>query len=208
MNLNMDLNKSKVFSGLLLAIFLVASTNTYASGEECTDAVITRVDNPVLVNAGGTGYGSDSLGNKASELTTCLKKRNKVKALVAWNTRILHKSGNGQQVINARNLMNDWERSYDMKAGENYKILIVAYGRGGRWTLNDEAFMAKYGTVNPSTALVESLLARGASVVMCQNTMKGNKWVTADLIPGITMVPAGVTALIDFQYQGYKYVSP
>ena len=174
----------------------------------CTQAVVDRVDNPILVNAGGTGYGEDSAGNMASEVTTCIEKRNRVKTVVAWNFDTPHKSGNGQQVINVRNLMNDWESSYDMVSNKNYEVVVVAYGKGGRWVLNNEAYNAKYGTDNPSTALVSSLMARGAKVFMCQNTMKGNKWIAANLIPGVEMVPAGVTALIDFQTQGYYYIAP
>jgi intracellular sulfur oxidation DsrE/DsrF family protein len=203
------MNKMKLFSTLILAGGMSVSSYAFSKDGECTDAVIDRVDNPVLVNvSGGTGYGPDYLGNKTSDVTTCIETQKGVMAAMAWNSSITHKTGNGQQVINTRNLMNDWENSYGMEVDEDYEVLAVAYGKGGRWVLNDAAYMAKYGTVNPGTAQVLSLLSRGAKIYMCQNTMKGNKWIAADLIDGVEMVPAGVTALVDFQSQGYIYLSP
>lgn len=175
------------------------------SSSECTDTVINRVDSETLVDNGGSGFGNvtiNGLEYKSSELTTCIQKRNRVKAVVAWNTNGIHvKTGSGQQVVNARNLMNDWESSYQMEIGEDYKVAIVVYGAGANWVLNDT-------TANPAHAMVSGLLARGANIYMCQNTMKSKKWTADKLIPGVKMVTSGVTALVDFQAQGMIYISP
>lgn len=171
----------------------------------CPDNVVSFVDNGD--NKGFEGFGLTNSGELASSETNCIRKRDEIKALVAWNSSTPHKSGNGQQVKNADNLLKDWAK-YGMSSGEEYKTIIVAYGAGGRWILNDNAFSAKWGTANPSKALVESLIARGAMIYMCQNTMKGNGWKATDLLPGVKMVPAGVSAVIDFQYQGYKLITP
>jgi intracellular sulfur oxidation DsrE/DsrF family protein len=43
---------------------------------------------------------------------------------------------------------------------------------------------------------------------MCQNTMRGNSWVTSDLIPGVEEVPGGVVALADFAQRGWAVITP
>lgn len=153
-------------------------------------------------------FGPAADGTSASNMTTCIKKRNKLKAVVAWNSDIVHPSKNGLQVLNARNIMNDWEQTYGLKEDKDYQLVIVAYGKGARWAINNKAYRAKFGQDHPSLKEVKSLIKRGAKIYMCQNSMKGNGWKTKDLIEGVNMVPSGVTALIDFQNQAYIYIAP
>jgi intracellular sulfur oxidation DsrE/DsrF family protein len=55
---------------------------------------------------------------------------------------------------------------------------------------------------------VEALVAKGIPIYMCQNTMSGNNWVTADLIPGVQEAPAGVVAITDFGMRGWVVLTP
>ncbi|MDH5231642.1 MAG: DsrE family protein [Gammaproteobacteria bacterium] len=167
--------------------------------KECPSIAIERSDQL---------FATDIHGVAASDKTLCLSRRNHVKAVLAWNSDNVHPNKNGLQVLNARNLLNDWEQNYAMRNGKDYKAVIVAYGKGARWALSDAAYNKKFGTDNPSTEIVKSLMQRGAKIYMCQNSMKGNQWKLMDLIDGVEMVPAGVSALVDFQYQGYRYIAP
>ena len=92
----------------------------------------------------------------------------------------------------------------------DFEIVAIGYAGGGRWLLSDEAYNRTYNvtTGNPTRTLTESLIARGVPVYMCQNTMRGNGWVTSDLTSGVLMVPSGAVALLDFQHNGYKYINP
>lgn len=176
-----------------------AAQDSENNSSVCTTTAIERANN---------NFGSDANGVPASEKTSCIKNRHNLKAIVAWNSDNVHPSKNGLQVLNARNILNDWEESYQLKAGKDFDVVIVSYGKGARWAINDAAYKEKFGTDNPSTIIVKSLIERGAKLYMCQNSMKGNGWKTTDLIDGVNMVPSGVTAVIDFQYQGYKYIAP
>jgi len=169
------------------------------NASQCTNAAIERANNL---------FGVSEYGIAASDLTTCIKHRNNLKAVVAWNSAIIHPSNNGLQILNTRNLMNDWEQDYGMTSVQDYDVVVVAYGVGARWALSNVAYNQKFGTDNPSIDIVQSLIERGAKIYMCQNSMKGNGWKVDDLIDGVHMVPAGVTALVDFQYQGYTYIAP
>jgi len=149
-------------------------------------------------------------GEGTSEITRCLSTRDGIKVMINFSGSTLHKSGVAQQLKNIENIVNNYEHFYGMKANKNYHIVVVGYGPGGRFLINDAAYNATYGGTagNPSRPLVESLIARGVYLVMCQNTMRSNRWVTADIISGISQVPAGVTAVIDYEYAGYKALNP
>lgn len=191
------INKVIIPVGVVLSVAAYMSSNVTANIDDthsCTTVAVERADK--------------LFGNEASAKTTCIKHREDIKTVVAWNSANVHPNKNGLQVLNARNLMNDWEQTYKMKQGEDFEVAIVAYGKGARWALNDAAFKKKFGTENPSTKELQSLIKRGAKVYMCQNSMKGNGWKAADLAPGVNMVPSGVTALVDFKNQGYTYIAP
>jgi intracellular sulfur oxidation DsrE/DsrF family protein len=63
---------------------------------------------------------------------------------------------------------------------------------------------------------VKNLMERGVKFYFCQNTTRGfikngtlpSGNATAQLIDGVEYVTAGVTAISDFQSQGYRYVQP
>ncbi len=59
---------------------------------------------------------------------------------------------------------------------------------------------------SPVADKVAAALARGVRVAACQNSMRGFKIEQADLVPGVTLVPAGVVELIRREHAGYAYV--
>ncbi len=61
---------------------------------------------------------------------------------------------------------------------------------------------------SPVATRVAETLKTGARVVACQNTMKGQKLVEADMLPGIGYVPSGVVEVMRKQQQGYAYLRP
>lgn len=124
------------------------------------------------------------------------------------NSDLNPRNGRSQQTLNVNNIYNDYTSNYDMVSGKDFKAVIVGYGAGARWLLNDAAYTATYGVANPSDDMIFALMAKGIKVYMCQNTMRGSGWVSSDLIPGVEMVPAGVTAVIDFQNRDYTYIVP
>jgi len=148
-------------------------------------------------------------GPGTSAQTECLRKRDNIRTAMAWNNRDLNRRGISQQVANVRNYVENLEDIYGL-SNENYKIIAVGYQSGARWLLTDAAYNRTLGvtTGNPSRATVEWLLAKGVKMVMCQNTMRNIGYVTSDLLPGVTQVPAGVAALVDLSMRNYTYNVP
>lgn len=190
---------------LLLMMFFIASTS-YAGkpkGDQnddtllCPEQAITDMD--------------VQFGLGTSDLTSCIQNRSGLKSVVAWNLASVNgRTGLAQQVQVTRNTVNNWENMYGMEIDKDFKISAIAYAGGGRWLLTDEAYNRTYNvtTGNPTGSLTAAMIARGVPVYMCQNTMRGNGWVTSDLLPGVLMVPSGAVGILDFQHSGYKYINP
>ena len=92
---------------------------------------------------------------------------------------------------NARNVQNDLGE-------EAVELEIVVYGPGISMLKGD----------SPVAARVAAALKSGVKVVACENTMKAQKLVYADMLPNIGYVPAGVVELINRQREGYAYIRP
>lgn len=77
-------------------------------------------------------------------------------------------------------------------------VELVVFGNGSG--------MLKFDS--PLANRIEDTLASGASVSMCENTMKGQKLVKADMHPKIGYVKAGVIEIIEKSRQGWIVVRP
>lgn len=175
-----------------IAILSILSFTASASGKKCTDAAIEA---------------AETYDPGSSEYLNCLRVRDEFKVVVSWNNNL--KNGKifkttgatvGQQAVNVRNLTRDYKNNYGMIHGEEYKTVVVAYSSGVDWLRNDR----EQANIN----MVNSILAQGIKIFACQNTMKAKGLVLADLLPGVQVVPAGVSAVVDYQNRKYVYLNP
>ncbi len=81
---------------------------------------------------------------------------------------------------------------------DDTELELVAYGPGIGMLKGDSA-MAKR---------ISAALKSGVKVVACENTMKAQKLVYADMLPDIGYVPAGVVELMRKQQEGFAYIRP
>ncbi len=58
------------------------------------------------------------------------------------------------------------------------------------------------------TADVAALLARGVIVLGCANSLSARGLTPADVLPGVRVVPAGISHLVRRQHEGWAYVRP
>ena len=80
----------------------------------------------------------------------------------------------------------------------NVTIEIVAYGPG--------IGMLKLDAV--SNSRISDAVKAGVQVSACENTMRNQKLVRADMHPGVSYVPAGVVQIVQRQQQGWAYLRP
>jgi intracellular sulfur oxidation DsrE/DsrF family protein len=183
--------------GLAANVVLADSDRDYAYNATCP--ANAQVDMDAKFGAG------------TSAITQCIYKRHDIRVAINMSTNVLNpKSGISQTLNNVNNMIANYEGMYGLTLGEGYRIAIVAHFAGGRFLLSDAAYNRSFNvtTGNPSRAAVEALVAKGIPIYMCQNTMSGNNWVTADLIPGVQEAPAGVVAITDFGMRGWVVLTP
>lgn len=156
-------------------------------------------------------FGAAADGTLTSQMTECLVKREHIRAAINVSSNALNaKNGYSQQLNNISNMIGNYEGIYGLQLGrDGYQIVAIVHGAAGKFLLNGTKYAALYnGEVNKTEELITKLIAKGIPVYMCQNTMRVNGWVTADLIPGVQEVPGGVTAAVDFGLRGWMVLTP
>lgn len=82
---------------------------------------------------------------------------------------------------------------------DNVKIAVIAYGAGVRAVLKGSA---------PAPERVAALIYTQVEIVACGITLTSLGKTKADLLPGVTVTPAGVPELMERQLKGWIYVAP
>ena len=95
-------------------------------------------------------------------------------------------------------VLNNVANLQDELGADKVTIEIVAYGPG--------IGMLKFDAATNSR--VSDALKSGIAVRACENTMRNQKLVRADMHPGISYVPAGVVQIIRRQQEGWAYLRP
>ncbi len=187
----------KSFFILLFSLFLGVTSQTVLAGDgdEC----------PVGLLNGMTL--DDEFGAGTSDLTRCIKKRDRVKVVYQINTECKDSNCTKPYAIgNINNAIKDYEITHGMSKDE-YEIVAIVHS-GGWPLILDNTSANPHARTNSFQAQMEALIANGVKVVFCQNTARSKDVVTDQLILGVEYVTAGVTAIADYQALGYSYVQP
>lgn len=80
----------------------------------------------------------------------------------------------------------------------NIAVEIVAYGPG----------IGMLKLESPVGARILEATTAGVVVNACQNTMRGQKLVPADMLSNVTYVSAGVVEIVKRQQEGWAYLRP
>ncbi len=94
--------------------------------------------------------------------------------------------------------LNNIKNVIDDLGEDAVELEIVAYGPGIGMLKAD----------SPVGKRIADTVALGVKVVACENTMKAQKLVYADMLPKIAYVPAGVVELMKKQREGFAYIRP
>ena len=95
-------------------------------------------------------------------------------------------------------VLNNVKNLQDDLGADKVTIEIVAYGPG--------IGMLKFDA--PTNARVSEAIKGGVTVNACENTMRNQKLVRADMHPNVTYVPAGVVQIVKRQQEGWAYLRP
>ncbi len=146
-------------------------------------------------------------GPGSKDVTRCLEKVEKVKVVYQVNQKCKNSACKKPYAIgNMNNAINDYKITHGMD-DEDFKLVAVVHSAGWPLILNNNAQNPNTQT-NPFQNQVEALLAKGVDIYFCQNTARAKGVKKEQMIPGIQFVTAGVTALADFQLEGYAFIQP
>jgi intracellular sulfur oxidation DsrE/DsrF family protein len=95
----------------------------------------------------------------------------------------------------ALNVVNNVQAEYGK---DKVRVEVVVFGHGSGLLKFD----------SPLAGRIDETLKSGAQVLMCENTMKGQKLTQADMHPKVGYVKAGVIEIIDKGRQGWTVVRP
>ena len=95
-------------------------------------------------------------------------------------------------------VLNNVKNLQDDLGADKVAIEIVAYGPG--------IGMLKFDASTNSR--VSDAIKSGVAVQACENTMRNQKLVRADMHPAVSYVPAGVVQIIRRQQEGWSYLRP
>jgi intracellular sulfur oxidation DsrE/DsrF family protein len=95
-------------------------------------------------------------------------------------------------------VLNNVKNLLEALGADKVTVEIVAYGPGiGMLELD-----------TPVSSRIAEAVKAGVAVNACENTMRAQKLVPADMHPNVTYVPAGVVEIVKRQQQGWAYVRP
>jgi len=81
---------------------------------------------------------------------------------------------------------------------DNVIVELVVFGNGSELLKFDSTFANR----------IDDTLASGATVLMCENTMRGEKLIKDDMHPNIGYVKAGVVEIMEKNRMGWTVVRP
>ena len=228
--------RKMIQSGLLAASMVGLSFGSIVNADEEMDTDTGMGNNECPVGLVNNQSLDDEFGAGSQGLTRCLERRHKVKVVVQINTLCRDTACNSPYALgNINNMILDYEITHGMQQGRDYEIVAVVHSGGwGMLAKNGYTFTNAEGEgggddgvvktlSNNFQGTVEGLMDRGVRFLFCQNTTRGqigrgNLPIVAEsaygggateaLIDGVEYTTAGITALVDFQRQGYKYVQP
>jgi intracellular sulfur oxidation DsrE/DsrF family protein len=92
-----------------------------------------------------------------------------------------------------------------LRAEPGTKIVVVALGEGIRFLFKG----ATERNGRPFDAAVTALARQGVEFRVCSNTLTAHNVAPSELVPEITLVPAGVAEIARLQArEGYAYIRP
>ena len=102
-------------------------------------------------------------------------------------------------------------RFLNMHANEgipNEKLKVAMTVHAGAWQdiLTNEAYKKRFGVKNPNQELINKLTEAGADIILCGQTASFRGIKKEEINPNVKMALSAMTALIQYQKNGYTFV--
>lgn len=91
-----------------------------------------------------------------------------------------------------------------------WQVIAIFHGAAGYWALNDTAYnrVRRTRTGNPYAKQIAALRTSGIRFEICGQTARDNKWVNADLLPGIAVNSGANFRIVQLVQDGFVQIQP
>ncbi|MEJ2309999.1 MAG: DsrE family protein [Gammaproteobacteria bacterium] len=175
---------------IALCFLLAASLPAFSQSN-----VACPVETPYVDPDYGTPVSfEEKFGYDVLEKLRCNERRSNVRMVMQVNA--YEQNGRPYGFRNLANIIKDFEMTHGI---DNWRIAIVIHSGGGRFVDKGNTYeeLVKGYANHPNI-----------DVYYCLNTAAARGQTTDDIIEEVQFVPAGLSAIMDLQYQGYKYIQP
>lgn len=150
----------------------------------------------------------EKFGPGSMDVTRCLANTKKVKALFQINQMCKSSACTAAYALgNIQNYIKDLTITHGM-SDDDYEIAVVVHSGGWKLILDNNS-TTPHAASNPFQSAMEAAVANPRiKVSFCQNTAAKKGIKLNQMIPGVGFSTAGVTAIVDLQEEGYRYVQP
>lgn len=91
-------------------------------------------------------------------------------------------------------------------APEQLQVALIVHNKASTDLLNNTQYKERFGTDNPNAPLIKALMESGAEVVFCGQSSMARKVPAEQVLDGVKLSLSAMTALIQFQNQGYQLI--
>ena len=86
------------------------------------------------------------------------------------------------------------------------KVAITIHGGAWKDILTDAVYLEKYGSNNPNSELIKQLNAAGVDIILCGQTANFRNVSRSDANPNVKFALSAMTALLQYQNNGYHFI--
>ena len=86
------------------------------------------------------------------------------------------------------------------------KVALTLHGGAWKDVLNDNAYMKKFGVTNPNSKLIKELSDAGVDIIICGQTAMYRKIDKSIVLPEVKFALSAMTALLQYQNDGYRFI--
>ncbi|MFS4415331.1 DsrE family protein [Maribacter sp. 2307ULW6-5] len=89
---------------------------------------------------------------------------------------------------------------------DQLKVALVVHNKASKDLAHSAAYKKRYGVQNPNAQMLTDLMAAGVQVIFCGQSSLSRGFPKEDLLDGVQISLSAMTALIQLQDEGYRFI--
>jgi len=89
---------------------------------------------------------------------------------------------------------------------EQLKVALTIHGRAWQDILTNDAYKKEFGVDNPNLKLINQLNEAGVDIILCGQTAAFRDVDRKDVNPSVKLALSAMTALLQYQNNGYRFI--